>query len=291
MAKYKNMARDNRSKIVEIQNTLDLLEGRVVSFQKLTDATDGRFQVIQERRTEAGRLKNEIDVLKQQAQTAVLEIEKEKASASEMESSIEDLVESAEESKATFDEQIKDLEEIEEKIKKFEIEITEQLGRAGAGALALAFVNRQDEVANELMHWRKMLYGATVVLGVVAMSLLVYSHFTEINLQFFLKLSVSFPFIYAVWFSGKQYNKERFILERYAFKAAQAKSLSAFSKTVTEMDESERGQSVAQQFVIKSIEKIYIAPKLEDGNDEEFPVVKITEKLMDITRDAIKSKI
>lgn len=284
------MARDNRGKIIELQNTLIALEGRINGFQKLTEAVDGRFQAVQERRTEAGRLKNEIDTLKQQAQVAVLEIEKEKTSAVEMEGSIEELVEGANDSKETFDGQIKVLEEIEGKIKKFEVEIIEQLGRAGAGALALAFTTRQEEVADELLHWRKILYGATLALGVVAVSLLVYSHFTEINLQFFLKLSVSFPFIYAVWFSGKQYNKERFILERYAFKAAQAKSLSAFSKTVKEMDESEKGQSVTQQFVIKSIEKIYVAPKLEDS-DEEFPVVKITEKLMDITKEAIKSKV
>lgn len=284
------MARDNRSKIMELQNTLTSLEGRINGFQKLTEVADGRFQAVQERRTEAGRLKNEIDTLKQQAQAAVLEIEKEKTSASEMESSIEDLVDSASDSKETFDAQIKALEEIEGKIKKFEVEIIEQLGRAGAGALALAFTTRQEEVADELLHWRKILYGATLALGVVAVSLLVYSHFTEINLQFFLKLSVSFPFIYAVWFSGKQYNKERFILERYAFKAAQAKSLSAFSKTVREMDESEGGLSVTQQFVVSSIEKIYVAPKLE-GSDEEFPVFKIIEKLTDITKEAIKSKV
>lgn len=284
------MARNNRSKIVEIQNTLSMLEGRLNDFQKLTETTDGRFQVIQERRTEAGRLRNEIDVLKQQAQTAVLEIEKEKTSAREMEGSIEDLVESAEESKETFDEQIKTLKEVEDKIRKFETEIVEQLGRAGSGALAQAFTFRQGEVEEELRRWRDILYKATGALIVVAAILFGYSVFVKTDLQFILRLAVSFPFIYAVWFAGKQYNKERFILERYAFKAAQAKSLSAFSKTVKEMDESEEGQSSAQQFAINSIEKIFVAPKLESSNDEDFPVVKITEKLMDITKEAIKSK-
>lgn len=284
------MARDNRSKIIELQNTLIALEGRINGFQKLTEVVDGRFQAVQERRTEAGRLKNEIDTLKQQAQAAVLEIEKEKTSASEMESSIEDLVDSASDSKETFDTQIKVLEEIEGKIKKFEVEIIEQLGRAGAGALALAFTTRQGEVENELARWRDILYKATGALIVVASILFGYATLVKTDIQFILKLTVSFPFIYAVWFAGKQYNKERFILERYAFKSAQAKSLSAFSKTVREMDESEEGISVAQQFVVSSIEKIYVAPKLEN-NDEEFPMVKITEKLMDITREAVRSKV
>lgn len=287
---HRNMVRDNRGKIIELQNTLAVLEGRINNFQKLTEVADGRFQVIQERRTEAGRLKNEIDALKQQAQTAVLEIEKEKTSASEMESSIEDLVESAEESKTTFDEQIRALEEIEGKIKKFEVEIVEQLGRAGSGALALAFTSRQEEVEEELERWRDTLYKATGALIVVAAILFGYAVSIKTDLQFILKLTVSFPFIYAVWFAGKQYDKERFILERYAFKAAQAKSLSAFSKTVKEMDESEEGQSATQQFVINSIEKIYIAPKLEGNNDEEFPMIKITEKLMDITKEAMKPR-
>ncbi|MEK7200696.1 MAG: hypothetical protein AAB672_01000 [Patescibacteria group bacterium] len=284
------MAKDNRSRITELQKALNILEERLSSLQKLTDTTDSRFQVIQERRTEATRLKNEINVLKQQAENVITEMEQKNTIAGKLEDSIQGLVNNAEESKETFEIHSKLLQEIEEKIKKFEIEITDQLGRAGSGALAKSFSVRQEEIEKELKKWFLILAGTTSGLVLVSITFFIYSFFVQLNLQFFLKLTISLPFIYTEWFATKQYNKERFILERYVFKAAQAKSLSAFSKTVNEMDESDNGKSNTQQFVISSIEKIYIAPKL-DSSDEEFPIFKIAEKVTDAVKEGIKSKL
>ncbi len=284
------MAKDNRSKITELQNALNVLGERFSNLHKLADTADGRFQVIQDRRSEATKLKNEIDILKQQAETVITELKQKNTNASTLEGSIQELVNSAEESKETFETQNKTLLEIEEKIKKFELEITEQLGRAGSGALALAFSLRQGEIEKELKKWFFILASTTIGLIFVSLTFFIYSFFVQLNLQFFLKLTISLPFIYAEWFATRQYNKERFILERYAFKAAQAKSLSAFSKTVNEIDESDDGKSNTQQFVINSIEKIYIAPKL-DSSDEEFPIFKIAEKVTDAVKEGIKFKL
>ena len=224
------MAKDNRSRITELQKALNILEERLSSLQKLTDTTDSRFQVIQERRTEATRLKNEINVLKQQAENVITEMEQKNTIAGKLEDSIQGLVNNAEESKETFEIHSKLLQEIEEKIKKFEIEITDQLGRAGSGALAKSFSVRQEEIEKELKKWFLILAGTTSGLVLVSITSL-FILFRSIKLTIFLKLTISLPFIYTEWFATKQYNKERFILERYVFKAAQAKSLSAFSKT------------------------------------------------------------
>ncbi len=159
------------------------------------------------------------------------------------------------------------------------------MGRAGSGALALSFATRQGEVEKELERWRTILFGSTGALVVVSLSFLIYSFFIDINIQFFLKLSGSLPFIFAVYFASRQYNKERFIVERYAFKAAQAKSLSAFSKTVKEMDVTEAGQAEAQKFVIASVEKIYVQLKLDKG-DDDLPL----DKALDIAKDIVKLK-
>jgi len=282
---------DTRKRITGIQKQLTDLEGRISSLQQMTDTTDGRFQTIETRRTEATQLKNEIDTIKSEITTILADIQQKSTSATELEGSIEELVNGAEESKETFNTHSKSLEEIEEKIKKFELEITEQLGRAGSGALALAFSLRQGEIEKELKKWFGILSAITGALMFIGVCFFIYAFFVQVNLQFFLKLTISLPFIYAEWFASKQYNKERFILERYAFKAAQAKSLSAFSKTVKEMDETEAGQSTTQKFVINSIEKIYIAPKFEGNNsDDDFPIVKIAEKIADIVKVAIKLK-
>ena len=169
------MAKDNRSRITELQKALNILEERLSSLQKLTDTTDSRFQVIQERRTEATRLKNEINVLKQQAENVITEMEQKNTIAGKLEDSIQGLVNNAEESKETFEIHSKLLQEIEEKIKKFEIEITDQLGRAGSGALAKSFSVRQEEIEKELKKWFLILAGTTSGLVLVSITFFIYS--------------------------------------------------------------------------------------------------------------------
>lgn len=279
------MTNNTRSRITNLQRQITDLEQRTTALQRLTETADSRFQAIQTRRDEARQLKNEIDAIKQQADALFVEIQQKNTSAKQLEGSIQELVDDAEGSKETFEEHSKNLQEIEEKIEKFEEAITEQLGRAGSGALAIAFATRQGEVENELKRWRTILFGSTGALVFVSLSFFIYSFFVDINIQFFLKLSVSLPFIFAVYFASRQYNKERFILERYAFKGAQAKSLSAFSKTVKEMDTTENGQAEAQKFVIASVEKIYIQLKLDKGEDDLF-----FDKALDIAKDIVKLK-
>lgn len=277
------MAKDNRARITQIQNDLDGVEIKLKEFQKITDFTDSRFNLVKERATEATNIKSEITTIKSDIDTILDDIQEKQTQASEFESSIEELVEEAQSSKETFEEHSKNLTEIEDKIHKFEKAINEQLGRAGAGALAMAFNIRQGEIEDEVKRWREILYWSTGGLLVLAIVFFIYSFsINELTLGFFLKISISLPFIYVVWFASKQYSKERFILERYAFKTAQAKSLDAFSKTVKEMDSSERGLSRAQDFVINSVAKIYVAPKLQ-GEDPEFPLTKALK----ITKDTI----
>ncbi len=276
---------NTRNRITTAQKQLADLEKRVSVLQQLTDKADGRFQDIEAWRNEARQLKSEIDGIKQQTDLLFSDIQQKKESTAKMESSIEGLVEEAEESKETFNEHSENLTKIEGKIKKFETEIIDQLGRAGSGALALAFAERQGEVEKELKRWRNILFGTTAALILVAFALFKHlSSAEEIDLQFFLKMTISLPFIYAEWFASRQYTKERFIVERYAFKAAQAKSLAAFSKTVKEIDVTDEGQARAQEFVISSVDKIYVAPKLNDEDESGL----ILEKALKIAKDLIK---
>lgn len=279
------MAKDTRARITEIQKELDGVDERLKKIQEITDLAESRFTQIGVNKTEALALKVAIAGVKDEVDDILLDIEETQTKASEFEQSIEGLVEGAQSSKETFEEHVKNLNDVEEKIKKFEEAITIQLGRAGAGALAKSFDLRQIEIEKELKRWRDILYGSTVALVLLSVIFFIYSfHITEWSLGLFLKISISLPLIYIVWFASKQYAKERFILERYAFKVAQAKSLDAFSKTVKEMDTSEKGQSRAQEFVINSVGKIYVAPKLQ-GEDPEFPVMKSIETVKNLTKN------
>jgi hypothetical protein len=278
------MATDNRARITQIQNELDALEARAKELQRITELTEGRFATIKQNSTDTSVIKDEVTSMKASVGAILADVQLKQTQIEEHQSSIEDLVTEAEESKETFEEHSKNLTAIEVKIKEFEKAITEQLGRAGAGALAIAFSLRQEEIEKELKRWRGILYYSVGALLLLSVIFFIYSFFiTALTLGFFLKISISLPFIYVVWFASKQYSKERFILERYAFKTAQAKSLNAFSKTVKEMDQTEDGQSRAQEFVITSIGKIFVAPKLQ-GEDPEFPLMKSVDAVKEISK-------
>lgn len=152
------MARDNRARITQIQNDLDAVETKLKELQHITDLTDSRFTTIKERMTEASSLKNQISTIKTELDDILSDAQLKQTQVSEIESSIEELVEEAEESKQTFEKHTNSLIEIEGKIKNFEDAIVIQLGRAGAGALALAFTSRQTEIEGELKRWREILY-------------------------------------------------------------------------------------------------------------------------------------
>ena len=266
---------NTRNRITNIQGQITDLEQRIAI-----------LKTIQTQRDEARNLKDEIYGFKQQAETLFAEIQQNKENSSLLEGSIQELVSDTEESKKTFDEHSGKLKRIEEKIQKFEVEITEQLNCAASGALAIAFSTRQGKVEKELKMWRKILFGVTGALMSLAIGFLVYSFKVNVDTLFFLKLSVSLPFIFAVWFASRQYTKERFIVERYAFKAAQAESLSAFSKTVKEMSDTKEGRAETQKFVISSVDKIYTAPKLNDDDEGGL----ILEKALKLAKNIAEIK-
>lgn len=281
------MANDNRARITELQQELSLCENRIVALQNQIQGYESQLGTIQSNHSSAQSLKNNIQELKNTADSLLGQIEVTKNESIQSKDQIESLATSAEESQKTFETQKSNLEAIETKIAEFEKQIVEQLGRAASWALAIAFDDRLAKIEIELERWRKNLYITTLILLLLGIVFFIYSFWAKFDYQFLLKLSVTFPVIYAVWFSWRQYEKERSISEQYAFKAAKAKSLAAFSKTVKEIDDSDwinevdGGKQRTQKFVISSIEKIYTSPAL-DIKSAEFPLDKVLETAKNI---------
>lgn len=276
------MAKDNRARITDLQEVISQSESRVDKIKTQIQVYETTLGTIQANHTTAQNVRNGIQAIKGEIDWLLKEIISMKDLANQSKNEIEDLVSSAEESKATFEEKMKNLEVIEAKISEFETKIIEQLWRVASGTLAQAFHSRQESVEIELVRWRENLYKSTISLIIMGVIFFIYSFWAKFDYQFMLKISVSFPVIYAAWFSGRQYDRERRILEQYAFKSAQSKSLSAFSKTVKEIDDSDRdwtnqgGKERTQKFVISSIEKIYTAPNLS-LEKQDFPLDKILD--------------
>lgn len=157
--------------------------------------------------------------------------------------------------------------------------------------LAHSFAERKQEIEKSLSFWRTALGLSIVVLVGVLMAIYLK---LEINTagqiifdlpRLLFRLTFSSPAIFGVWFSAKQYSRERGLLENYAFKAATAKALESYTDLLSEKFGSNNMQQVLN-FVLNSMNNIYKHPNLElDIDDKIF----IKKSALEEIRDAIQN--
>jgi hypothetical protein len=155
--------------------------------------------------------------------------------------------------KKTTDDLIGNLQNLEDQIK-----VTIQ--KATGFGLFGSFQTRQLALAKSKRYWALAL--VCLVLASLAITYFVISMHTEINVTFYLKLSLTLPLIYAISFCTVQYGRERKLEEEYAFKANISLSLVPYKdlieKIVNENQPGEREKYTA--FIIDAITKVYTSP-------------------------------
>lgn len=109
----------------------------------------------------------------------------------------------------------------------------------------------------------------------------------NIGLSFYLKTTLIFPAIYAIYFSASQFKNTNKLLEEYEFKSAVSIVLHYFKDQVEKAKENDN----TQDFLIRSIEKIFESPtdkvfgrKLSTKKKES-----ILNEILDFTKDNAKN--
>ncbi len=280
------MTKNSRSRITDLKLDLESSEDRISNLASQIDTLESEHGTITSHIEDSQKKVAQINELKILAENELVKLQAIESKAKSSEETIANLISAVSDCDTEFKERSSSIVEIEDKIAGFEKKIVEQLGRASSGVLANAFYERQNEVEAEVSRWRKNLYWSTCLLVVVGISFFAYSFWASFDYQFLLKITVSLPLIYSVWFSSRQYERERKIVEQYSFKAAKAKSLSAFSKIVKECSEGSDGSLSTQNFVISSVSGIYDAPNLEYEKDS-FPsekILKVAKELSSLSK-------
>lgn len=157
--------------------------------------------------------------------------------------------------------------------------------------LAHSFAERKQEIEKSLRFWRSALGLSIVVLVGVLMAIYLKLETNTAGQIIFdlprllFRLTFSSPAIFGVWFSAKQYSRERGLLENYAFKAATAKALESYTDLLSEKFGPKNMQQVLD-FVLSSMNNIYKHPNLElDMDDKKF----IKKSALEEIRDAIQN--
>ena len=203
---------------------------------------------------------SEQDILavKTQCENLFIDIKKTRDEAIRYTKETEDLKNTSEENKNLilgYENQSKDLKNKIEKIYK----ITTDAG------LANSFDERKQGLGKSTNRWFLSLLISTSILSIslfVILWPLLWNNITAIDGYTWYRLTLTSPIIFFITFASVQYNKERTLLEKYAFKAATALSLEGYTTLLinTFDKEKEVNEKEILGFVLNSMSTIYQEP-------------------------------
>jgi hypothetical protein len=146
------------------------------------------------------------------------------------------------------------------KNKELESKVIELLSLAVGGALGKTFGERKSELNRSESFWKKATFIAIIFLFSAA-GLVYYELSTGIDETTVVmsKIALLIPASAAIWFTASNHNRERKLLEEYAFKSSISLSLDSYRKVLNEeLSDGERDK--IPEFLINSMEKIYSSP-------------------------------
>ncbi len=168
---------------------------------------------------------------------------------------------------ATIDTLKEELSEADERTKELinkneelEKKVNDLIGSAVGGALGKTFGERKFELRESEIFWKRATFVSIFILFLAAGAVF-YELFTGVNETTVLlsKISLLVPASVAVWFTSSNYNRERKLLEEYAFKSTMALSLDSYRKVLNEeLGDGER--EIISEFLVSSMQKIYSSP-------------------------------
>lgn len=176
--------------------------------------------------------------------------------------------------KKTIDELTNNTKNLIEQNEDIHKRIQSMLGDATGGALSERFEKRKKDFKNPVLFW---LWG-TIVFSIIFIvgGGIVYFDLRD-GIQdgfiFFSKVVLLFPMLIAIWFFSKNYDKNKALMEDYAFKSTMALTLDTYREVLNQELEN-NGDSKVYTFLTKHMDSIYSSPlenvKLHNERSKDF---------------------
>ncbi|MBC7862490.1 MAG: hypothetical protein IAF38_05900 [Bacteroidia bacterium] len=258
------------------------------TIDKVSIASSEISNVLSEGRNKKDRLEEIIKHSEERSEGAKQRTEEERKKFEEFKKTLEQLQKALNEkidaltgTQKNWDEKFLFISEKESFIKSKEIEINNLTGFAAGVSLFHTFQQRKNELDKQVASWFIGLIAsaAITVLGVI---LIFYITPTEGDWsKFALNSLKSLPFFVLLYFSIRQYSKERAIQEEYAFKSAVALTLNAFADKI-----SVEGTSGKDKIILSTVDRIYEVPnvmKEKSGNIFSFRTKPLNDVMKNLT--------
>lgn len=177
-------------------------------------------------------------------------------------------------------------------LRTLEEQIKVQIQKATGFSLFHSFQTRQGSLAKSKKFWALAL--AFLVAVSIGLTIFVIRTTNDINVAFYIKLSLSLPIIYAIAFCTVQYSRERKLEEEYAFKSNISISLIPYQELVAKLVNSNNPseQEKYTAFIIDSINKVFTSPtdKIFEGEVKQKGLTdKAIKQLTQLLEPIIKA--
>ena len=175
-----------------------------------------------------------------------------------------------------------------------EDQIKDSIRRATGFTLFHSFQKRQENLVASKNFWAKALAAVVIISLCLSIGLIVYLHFnpSDFGPAFYLKLSISLPIIYAIWFCSVQYSRERRLEEEYAFKSSISISLDPYRELVEKLVVKDKPEELAKYtaFIIESVGRVFTSPMETafDHTKDATPTEGVIKAAGDLAKDIIK---
>jgi uncharacterized phage infection (PIP) family protein YhgE len=238
----------------ELLSVLDELKN---SRDESNDILAGIRTVQQESQTSNTAIKSaadEVSTTKDSVSQAKAQVDQEKDEILAQKTRINEEISKLDAAENKFQELLKTVEEVK-------VETGKQLAVVTGGTLAESFHERQQQLRKVSLIWLAVLAVATVgavIIGWFIIDMVLKSGTSDI-IKSLLRLAVTIPIFFAIFFSSSSFRRERELEEEYAFKSSVARSLAAYQKLLRdELPEGSNEQIM--QFITNSINNIYSSP-------------------------------
>ena len=166
-----------------------------------------------------------------------------------------------------------ELDRIFKRTEELNKDVEQTLGAATNGGLANSFGNRAKEIRISKRVWQFfMFFSAFALIGSFWPYLANPERDVAINAALFFRIGLVTPFIFLMYFSAKQYGKERDLEEKYEFKSVIAQSMQSYTKLFRD-EFGDKHEETVLKFLVDSIDTVYKEPYIkEDGHEKSLKV-------------------
>tara|TARA_R110002072_G_scaffold302989_1_gene490774 strand:+ start:24648 stop:25970 length:1323 start_codon:yes stop_codon:yes gene_type:complete len=164
-------------------------------------------------------------------------------------------------------------------------EIERIYGQTADTGMAGEFAKRRDEFKDEIETWSTRIYRVTIFLFIVIILLFALPYITaaicdnfcdlKITPDFYLRLAITSPIVYYLYFIAKKHKQSTESYRKYAFKTTLAFSIKNHIDLLARHDKFNKPEHSDQvlNWAIKALDKIYDEPYFDEGKKMKYKIM------------------